>query len=139
MRPPHRLASVSLVFTSRFKPQFIPRHPAFRYRMANTSPFGLKEPSLVHHQAYIDGKWLDANEGAVIKVTNPATAEELGTVPEMGLAETKQAIDAASRAFKTWSKTTAKTLENGKPFAEAKGEKAYSALFVEWFGKRNSQ
>ncbi|KAI1784070.1 succinic semialdehyde dehydrogenase [Ganoderma leucocontextum] len=155
MRPPHRLASVSLVFTSRLKPQVIPRHPAFRYRMASTSPFGLKEPSLVHHQAYIDGKWLDADEGAVIRVTNPATANELGTVPEMGLAETKQAIDAASKAFKTWSKTTAKhrhdilmnwfalmrehsddlsrliTLENGKPFAEAKGENAYSASFVE--------
>ncbi|KAI1784074.1 succinic semialdehyde dehydrogenase [Ganoderma leucocontextum] len=159
MRPPHRLSSVSLVFTSRLKPQVIPRHPAFRYRMASTSPFGLKEPSLVHHQAYIDGKWLDADEGAVIRVTNPATANELGTVPEMGLAETKQAIDAASKAFKTWSKTTAKhrhdilmnwfalmrehsddlsrliTLENGKPFAEAKGENAYSASFVEWFAE----
>nr|VWO98109.1 Adenylate cyclase [Ganoderma boninense] len=144
MRPPHRLSSVSVVFAARVKPQFIPRHPTFRYRMASTTPFGLKESSLIRHQAFIDGKWVDANEGAVIKVTNPATTEELGTVPEMGLAETKQAIDAASKAFKTWSKTTAKhrhdilikwfalmrehsddlarliTLENGKPFAEAK-------------------
>nr|VWO94141.1 Succinate-semialdehyde dehydrogenase (EC [Ganoderma boninense] len=146
MRPPHRLSSVSVVFAARVKPQFIPRHPTFRYRMASTTPFGLKESSLIRQQAFIDGKWVDANEGAVIKVTNPATTEELGTVPEMGLAETKQAIDAASKAFKTWSKTTAKwfalmrehsddlarliTLENGKPFAEAK-----SSSPPQWFAE----
>ncbi|KAI0638700.1 succinate-semialdehyde dehydrogenase, partial [Trametes polyzona] len=121
--------------------------------------FGLKDSSLIRTQAYIDGKWVDAKQGGVIKVTNPATAEELGTVPEMGLEETKEAIDAAANAFKTWSKTTAKqrhdilkkfyalmqehqddlarliTLENGKPLAEAKGEHAYSASFIEWFAE----
>lgn len=95
--------------------------------------FGLKDASLVRSQAFIDGKWVDAKDGGVIKViseycyptplfqrrvllgyttlivcVDPATAEELGTVPELGLEETKQAIDAASTAFKTWSKTAAK-------------------------------
>ncbi|OBZ70332.1 Glutarate-semialdehyde dehydrogenase DavD [Grifola frondosa] len=127
--------------------------------MASTTSFGLKDASLIRTQAFIDGKWVDAKEGGKITVTNPATTEELGTVPEMGLPETKEAIDAASKAFKTWSKTTAKqrhdillkfyalvqehqedlariiTLENGKPLAEAKGENAYSASFLEWFAE----
>ncbi|EJF55697.1 succinic semialdehyde dehydrogenase [Dichomitus squalens LYAD-421 SS1] len=159
MPPTHRLISVPLVFTPTLKSRLTPRHSLFRYRMASTSVFGLKESSLIHNQAYIDGKWIDAKEGGVIKVTNPATAKELGTVPELGLEETKQAISAASKAFKTWSKTTAKqrhdillkwyalmrehsddlarliTMENGKPFAEAKGENAYSASFIEWFAE----
>ncbi|KAI0364593.1 succinic semialdehyde dehydrogenase [Pilatotrama ljubarskyi] len=159
MPPPHRVISLSLASTSPLKPRFIPRHSLFRYRMSSTAAFGLKESSLVHTQGFIDGKWVDAKDGGVIKVTNPATAEELGTVPEMGLDETKQAIEAASNAFKTWSKTTAKhrhdilkrlfalmqehqddlarliTLENGKPLAEAKGEHAYSASFIEWFAE----
>ncbi|KAL6309808.1 succinate-semialdehyde dehydrogenase [Sparassis latifolia] len=113
-------------------------------RMASTATFGLKDASLVRTQGFIDGKWVDAQEGGTIKVSDPANEEELGAVPEMGLTETKQAIDAAARAFKTWGKTTAKhrhdillrfhalmqehqddlariiTLENGKPLAEAK-------------------
>ncbi|PSR81033.1 hypothetical protein PHLCEN_2v6564 [Hermanssonia centrifuga] len=131
------------------------RHRITLYRMASTSSFGLKDASLLRTQGFIDGKWVDAKEGGKISVTNPATAEELGTIPEMGLSETKEAIDAASKAFKTWSKTTAKerhdllmkfyalmkehdddlsrliTLENGKPYTEAKGENAYSASFLE--------
>ncbi|EPQ58959.1 succinic semialdehyde dehydrogenase [Gloeophyllum trabeum ATCC 11539] len=129
--------------------------------MASTvgSSWGLKDPSLVKTQGLIDGQWVDAQEGAKITVTNPATDEELGTVPDMGLEETKQAIEAASKAFKSWSKTTAKqrhdllmkfyalmqentedlariiTLENGKGLAEAKGEHAYSASFIEWFAE----
>ncbi|KAJ3509762.1 hypothetical protein NLJ89_g5045 [Agrocybe chaxingu] len=123
------------------------------------SVFGLKDPSLVKFQSLVDGKWVDAQSGEKIVVTNPATNEELGTVPEMGLAETKQAIEAASKAFVSWSKTTAKyrhdlllklyalmqqhhedlgrliTLENGKPLAEGKGENAYSASFIEWFAE----
>lgn len=88
---------------------------------------------------------------------DPATGEKIGEVPELGVAETKQAIDAAARAFKKWGKTTAKerytlmmklyqlmmdnqkdlaqiiTLENGKPLADATGEVTYSASFIEWF------
>lgn len=129
--------------------------------MASTqnTTFGLKEPSLIITKGLIDGKWVDAKNGATISVTNPATNDELGTVPEMGLAETKEAIDAAGKAFKTWSKTTAKhrhdilmklhalmiehgddlgriiTLENGKTLTEGKGENAYSASFLEWFAE----
>ncbi|KAF7789391.1 hypothetical protein EIP86_000335 [Pleurotus ostreatoroseus] len=77
-------------------------------RMASTSSLGLKDASLLRTQAFIGGQWVDAKEGAKISVTNPATNEELGTIPEMGLAETKDAIEAASTAFKTWSRITAK-------------------------------
>ncbi|KAJ8482344.1 hypothetical protein ONZ45_g14980 [Pleurotus djamor] len=72
------------------------------------SAFGLKDSSLIKNQAFINGKWLDAKDGATISVNNPATNEEIGTIPEMGLEETKEAIDAASTAFQTWGKTTAK-------------------------------
>uniref|UniRef100_A0A0W0FPP4 Succinate-semialdehyde dehydrogenase n=1 Tax=Moniliophthora roreri TaxID=221103 RepID=A0A0W0FPP4_MONRR len=126
---------------------------------SQASAFGLKDSSLIKTQGFINGKWRDAKDGGRIVVTNPATNEELGTVPEMGLAETKEAIDAAAKAFATWSKTTAKerhdillkffalmkehdddlariiTLENGKPLAEAKGENAYSSSFMEWFAE----
>ncbi|THH27639.1 hypothetical protein EUX98_g6546 [Antrodiella citrinella] len=125
----------------------------------NTSAFGLKDASLIRAQGYINGQWVDAKEGGKIQVTNPATGEELGHIPEMGIVEAKEAIEAASNAFKTWSKTTAKerhdllmkfyqlmrendddlgrliTLENGKPLAEGKGEQAYSASFIEWFAE----
>jgi len=128
-------------------------------RMASTSSWGLKESSLVYNQGIIGGKRVDAKSGATISVFNPATGEELGTVPEMGIEETQEAIDAAGRSFATWSKTTAKqrhdilmkfynlmrgheddlariiTLENGKTLAEAKGENAYSASFIEWFAE----
>ncbi|KAG6334096.1 hypothetical protein ID866_4988 [Astraeus odoratus] len=130
-----------------------------QYRMASSSVWGLKDPSLIKTQGYIDGKWVDAEDGATIPVANPATGEELGTVPEMGLSETKAAITAADKAFKTWGKTTAKhrhdilmklyslfqehhddlgriiTLENGKTLVEGKGENAYSASFVEWYAE----
>ncbi|KAI0832934.1 succinate-semialdehyde dehydrogenase [Trametes gibbosa] len=166
--PTHRLPS-SAAFLARAAParfigrRFVPRQSLFRFRMASSAAaahaFGLKDASLVRTQGFIDGKWVDAKEGGLIQVTNPATAEVLGSIPEMGVAETKEAIEAAAKAFKTWSKTTAKqrhdilkkfyalmqehtddlarliTLENGKPLAEAKGEHAYSASFIEWFAE----
>ncbi|KAF5320905.1 hypothetical protein D9619_000721 [Psilocybe cf. subviscida] len=135
--------------------------PVLLQRMASSqaSAFGLKDSGLVKFQAYIDGKWVDAKSGDTIPVTNPFDNSELGTVPEMGLAETKEAIAAAAKAFPSWSTTSAKhrhdlmlkffrlmqehhddlgrliTLENGKPLAEAKGENAYSASFLEWFAE----
>ncbi|KAF8076780.1 succinate-semialdehyde dehydrogenase [Lyophyllum atratum] len=139
-----------------FSPQFV---NILRMASTQASAFGLKDPSLVKFQGFIDGKWVDAKSGSKISVTNPATQKELGTVPDMGLAETKEAIDAAAKAFPAWSKTTAKhrhdilmkfyalmkeheddlsriiTLENGKPLAEAKGENTYSASFMEWFAE----
>ena len=119
----------------------------------------LKDPSLLRQQAYIDGHWCDADSAATLTVTNPATDEILGTVPEMGAAETRRAIAAANTAWAGWRKKTAKerslvlrrwyelmmanaddlaiimTAEQGKPLAEARGEISYAASFIEWFGE----
>ena len=120
----------------------------------------LKDPSLLRQQSYIDGAWCDADDAATITVTNPATGEAVGTVPHMGAIETKRAIDAANAAWPAWRKRTARerslilrkwndlmlenaddlalimTAEQGKPLAEAKGEVAYAASFLEWFGEQ---
>ena len=119
----------------------------------------LKDTSLFRQQAYIDGAWLDADGGQTIKVDNPASGEILGTVPKMGAAETRRAIEAAERALPAWRDLTAKersqtlrrwfelimqnqedlarlmTLEQGKPLAESRGEIAYAASFIEWFAE----
>ncbi|RAU37286.1 aldehyde dehydrogenase family protein, partial [Pseudomonas sp. RIT411] len=62
----------------------------------------LKDASLFRQQAYVDGAWIDADSGATVKVDNPATGETLGTIPKLGRAETKRAIDAANRALPAW-------------------------------------
>ena len=119
----------------------------------------LKDPTLLRQQAYINGVWSDADNGETHPVTNPATGEQIGTVPRMGAAETKRAIDAANAAWPAWRKKTAKeraailrkwndlilentddlallmTAEQGKPLAESRGEVAYGASFIEWFGE----
>src|SRR5690606_37984621 len=119
----------------------------------------LKDAQLFRQQAYIDGQWLDADSGQTIAVNNPATGEILGSVPKMGRAETRRAIEAAGRALPAWRALTAKeranklrawfelmiahqddlarlmTMEQGKPLAEAKGEIAYAASFIEWFAE----
>ncbi len=119
----------------------------------------LKDSTLFRQQAYIDGAWLDADNGQTISVNNPATNEVIGSVPKMGKAETRRAIEAAERALPAWRALTAKersiklrrwfelmmenqedlgrlmTLEQGKPLAEAKGEIAYAASFIEWFAE----
>ena len=119
----------------------------------------LKDPSLLCQQAYINGVWCDADDGATIAVTNPATGEQLGTVPKMGGAETRRAIASASHAWRGWRGKTAKersvilrkwndlilanvddlalimTAEQGKPLAESKGEIVYAASFIEWFAE----
>ncbi|MRW90120.1 NADP-dependent succinate-semialdehyde dehydrogenase [Duganella sp. FT80W] len=119
----------------------------------------LKDPSLLRQQAYLNGQWSDADNGATLAVTNPATGEQLGTVPLMGAAETRRAIDAANAAWPAWRKKTAReraiilrkwndlilentedlaqlmTAEQGKPLAESRGEVAYGASFIEWFGE----
>ena len=68
----------------------------------------LKDPALLRHDAYIDGEWQDADDGATFAVTDPANGESLGTVPKMGAAETRRAIDAANAAWPAWRKKTAK-------------------------------
>jgi succinate-semialdehyde dehydrogenase / glutarate-semialdehyde dehydrogenase len=113
--------------------------------------------------AYIDGKWVNADSGATLEVRNPASGAVLGTVPKMGAAETRRAIEAASKALPAWAKKTAKeraqvlrkwhdlmlanvdelaklmTAEQGKPLAEAKGEIAYAASFIEWFAEEGKR
>ena len=119
----------------------------------------LSDPDLLRQRALIDGQWRDADGGGTCDVRNPANGELLGTVPDMGAAETRRAIDAAQAALPGWASKTAKeraqvlrrmyqlmlehqddlailmTAEQGKPLAEAKGEVAYSASFLEWFGE----
>jgi succinate-semialdehyde dehydrogenase / glutarate-semialdehyde dehydrogenase len=119
----------------------------------------LKDPSLLRQQCFIAGQWCDADGGATINVTNPATGQSLGSVPKMGAAETRRAIEAANAAWPAWRAKPAKaraailrkwndlilahaddlaalmTAEQGKPLAESKGEIAYAASFIEWFGE----
>jgi succinate-semialdehyde dehydrogenase/glutarate-semialdehyde dehydrogenase len=119
----------------------------------------LKDPSLLRQQCFIGGEWCCADDNSVIKVSNPATGESLGSVPHMGAKETRRAIDAANAAWGAWRKQSAKsraailrkwsdlmlanaddlalimTAEQGKPLAESKGEISYAAAFIEWFGE----
>ena len=123
----------------------------------------LRDPNLLRMQAYIGGRWVDADAGAVAPVRNPATGATLGTVPELGAAETRRAIEAAGAAFPGWAATPAReraallrrwhglmlehqedlaalmTAEQGKPLAEARGEIAYGASFIEWFAEEGKR
>ena len=118
----------------------------------------LSEPKLFRQQCYIDGAWVGGGKG-VIEVNNPATDEIVGTVPRLGAAETKQAIEAADRALPAWRAKTGKeraavmrkwadlmlahaddlalimTTEQGKSLAEAKTEIMGAAGYLEWFGE----
>lgn len=128
---------------------------------ASTPPFAqsLSDPDLLRTRGLIGGEWHDADSGGTCDVTNPATGEVLGTIPDMGADETHRAIDAAHKAFPAWSRRTTKeradilkrmhalmlehqddlarlmTAEQGKPLAESKGEIAYSAGYLEWFAE----
>ncbi|GMB80190.1 NAD-dependent succinate-semialdehyde dehydrogenase [Shinella zoogloeoides] len=119
----------------------------------------LADPSLLRHQAYIDGQWVNADGGDTVAVTDPATGIEIGTVPNMGAVETRRAIEAAEEARHGWAALAAKdravvlrrwfdlivanlpdlaaimTAEQGKPLAESQGEIRYAASFVEWFAE----
>lgn len=123
----------------------------------------LKDPSLFRTQAYIDGRWVDADDGAVLTVRNPADGSVLGTVPKMGATETRRAIEAANAAWPAWRALTAgarakilrrwfdlivenqedlaviMTSEQGKPLAEARGEVLYAASFIEWFAEEGKR
>jgi succinate-semialdehyde dehydrogenase / glutarate-semialdehyde dehydrogenase len=119
----------------------------------------LKDPTLLRELCFIDGGWNAADNGAILDVTNPATSEKLGSIPNMGAAETRRAIAAAAAALPAWRARTAKeravimrrwfdlmtenqedlatlmTAEQGKPLAESKTEILYAASFIEWFGE----
>jgi succinate-semialdehyde dehydrogenase/glutarate-semialdehyde dehydrogenase len=112
---------------------------------------------LMREACLIDGEWVTGSEW--VPVDNPATGGVIGRVPNLGAPETERAIAAAERAMPAWAARTAKdraqvlrrffelmmahqdelaallTREQGKPLAEAKGEIAYAASFLEWFGE----
>ena len=111
----------------------------------------LKDPSLLRQLAYVDGQWIPADSGQTVDILNPANGSRVGSVPVLGAAETRRAIDAAARAMPAWAARTARerasvlrrwfelmlahaddlavimTSEQGKPLAEARGEVAYAA------------
>jgi succinate-semialdehyde dehydrogenase/glutarate-semialdehyde dehydrogenase len=119
----------------------------------------LDDAELLRTQAYIDGSWVDADSGETFEVVNPATGDVLAEVPRCGAAETRRAIVAAQAAQPEWRAKTAKlrahvlrrwhdllleniddlalllTSEQGKPLTESRGEIAYAASFLEWFGE----
>jgi len=122
-------------------------------------PIQLSDPALLKTKAYINGQWVDADSGETVAVTNPANGEIIAAVAKCSTAETRRAIEAAAEAFLTWRQRTAKeraaclrkwfnlmmeaqedlalimTLEQGKPLAEARGEIAYGANYIEWFAE----
>jgi succinate-semialdehyde dehydrogenase/glutarate-semialdehyde dehydrogenase len=124
---------------------------------------GLAEADLLRSQAFLDGRWCDADSGARLEVRDPASGELVGSVPDLGAAETRRGIDAAARAFPAWRARPAAergrwlrawaealrenteavarilTREQGKPLAEARGEIAYAASFLEWFAEEGTR
>ncbi|MBN8758480.1 MULTISPECIES: NAD-dependent succinate-semialdehyde dehydrogenase [unclassified Variovorax] len=119
----------------------------------------LRDPSLLKSACLVNGVWLAADNGTTLDVTNPSTGAVIGTVPNMAQAETQRAIDAADRAFRGWRRETADsramvlrrwfellmqhqedlalimTTEQGKPLTESRGEIAYAASYIQWFGE----
>ncbi|WP_019101567.1 NAD-dependent succinate-semialdehyde dehydrogenase [Chromobacterium haemolyticum] len=119
----------------------------------------LKDPALLKQQCYVNGAWLNADNGETIPVTNPATGETIASVPKMGKAEAERAVAGAAEAFLLWKRKPAKeraallrrwfdlvmanqddlavilTSEQGKPLSEAKGEIAYGASYIEWYAE----
>ena len=130
---------------------------------AGIASLNLKDTDLFRQQCSIDGVWVDADSGENFSVTNPANGAILGTAPDMGAAETRRAINAAQTAWPAWRAKTAKerstilrkwfdlmmaaqddlalllTAEQGKPLAEARGEIAYGASFIEWFSEEGKR
>ena len=127
------------------------------------APLPLHDASLFRQANCIGGKWVEADSGRTLTVTNPATGEVLGTVPAMSAAETRRAIEAADKALPEWRARTAKeratvlrklydlmlanqedlavimTAEQGKPLTESRGEIVYAASFIEWFAEEGKR
>ncbi|MBT5659572.1 MAG: NAD-dependent succinate-semialdehyde dehydrogenase [Rhodospirillaceae bacterium] len=119
----------------------------------------LSDKTLFRQQGYIGGAWMDSNSGDRVEVVNPATGHVIGHIPDMGGEETRAAIEVAQGAWAAWRALTGKargavlrrwfdlvsqatediarimTIEQGKPLAEARGEVAYGASFIEWFAE----
>ena len=122
-------------------------------------PIQLQDPSLLKTQAYINGHWVDSDDGETFDVTNPSTGEVIAKVASCGQAETNKSIEHAESSMKIWKNKPVKersnilrrwfnlvmenqedlaqilTMEQGKPLAEARGEVAYGASYIEWFAE----
>lgn len=123
----------------------------------------LKDKGLFREQCYVNGEWVDADSGVTFDVNNPANNQRLGSVPKMGAAETRRAVQSASDAYPAWRALTAKergvilrkwyelmlehqedlallmTSEQGKPLPEARGEVLYGAAFIDWFAEEGKR
>ncbi|HWH84741.1 MAG TPA: NAD-dependent succinate-semialdehyde dehydrogenase [Burkholderiaceae bacterium] len=123
----------------------------------------LKDPQLLRTEAFVDGRWISADDGRLHAVYNPATGVRIAQVPDLGVVETERAIAAAETALPGWRDRPAKersallrrwydlimahqedlavlmTLEQGKPLAESRGEVAYGASFIEWFAEEGKR
>jgi len=130
-----------------------------KVRNADAKMPRLSDVSLLKELCYVDGSWNAADSGEAIPVHNPSTGEVICSVPLMGQVETRRAIAAANAALPSWRARTGKeratilrrlfdlmmrnqedlarlmTAEQGKPLAESRGEIAYAAAFIEWFGE----
>jgi succinate-semialdehyde dehydrogenase/glutarate-semialdehyde dehydrogenase len=130
---------------------------------APQSTLSLRDPGLFRQQAFVGGRWVDAEGGQVKQVVNPANGQLIGTVPNCGAKEARAAIEAADKAMVSWRSLTAKaraqllrkwfdlimanqedlavlmTVEQGKPLAESRGEIAYAASFIEWFAEEGKR
>jgi len=131
--------------------------------LATASSLKLSDPNLLRQANFVDGQWIQADNGKTIAVKNPASGEVVGEVPALGVAETRRAIEAAHRAMPAWRAMLAHersailrrlyqlmlgntedlarimTAEQGKPLAESKGEIAYAAAFIEWFAEEGKR
>ena len=120
----------------------------------------LSDPQLLQSKAYINGQWCDADDGATLAVTNPATGEVIKEIAKLGANETRRAIEAAEKAMVEWQRQPAKarsqilrrwfdlvmanqedlaiimTAEQGKTLTESRGEVAYGASYIEWFSEQ---
>lgn len=123
----------------------------------------LQDRSLLRTDAYIDGRWTEADSGARFDVSSPATGQVIAQVSDMTAVEVRRAIEAAQRALASWRARVAKeraalmrcwfdlvlahredlsrllTAEQGKPLSEARGEVAYGASFIEWFAEEGKR
>ena len=123
----------------------------------------LQDPTLLRTQAYVGGEWIDADSGATFDVTDPATGEVVASGADLGVDETRRAVDLAEVAQKAWAARTAKdrgavlrrwyelflehkedlalimTSEMGKPIGESRGEVVYAANFIDWFAEEGKR
>jgi succinate-semialdehyde dehydrogenase/glutarate-semialdehyde dehydrogenase len=123
----------------------------------------LQDPTLLRTQAYVGGEWIDADSGATFDVTDPATGDVVASVADLGVDETRRAVDLAEVAQKAWAARTAKdrgtvlrrwyelflehkedlalimTSEMGKPIGESRGEVVYAANFIDWFAEEGKR